>query len=260
MKRGIIITSFGTSHEDARKLYINPIVDRIREEFQADLVLKAFTSRMIISILKKRDDYYIYNLSQALEKMKEEGIKDILILPLLIIPGKEYDKIKKEVHDFLDLNRDFNIRIAKTLLSNIHDYERVVDALDLESYRKDEALVLMAHGTSHGADHAYEKIDEIIRDRSYENVFMASLDGEKSLDDLLEKLKQKGIDQVSLKPFMLLAGNHVKVDMSSDNKNSWKSRLEENGIGVSLDIEALGGNKGIQDIFIEHLNQILDRK
>ena len=257
VEKGIIVTSFGTSYEDARKSCIEPIENKIREEFDDYLVIRAFTSRVIISRLKKRDDYTVLYLTQALEHMKENGISDIYIQPLLIISGKEYDKISREVTKFMDANPEYNIKIGKPLLTDQEDYENAVDALDLKDVKEDQALVLMGHGTSHDADYAYGKIDGIIKYRGHDNVFVATLDGVKTIERVISKLKEKDIDTVKLRPFMLVAGDHAKNDMASDDEDSWKSVLEKNDIKVNLNISGLGQVEAIQDIFKEHLRDIL---
>lgn len=257
MKKGIIVTSFGTTYEDTRKLCIEPIEDRIREEFKDYLVLRAFTSRIVISRLKKRDNYLVDNPTEALAQMKEEGIKDIYIQPLLIIPGVEYDKIKKEVDKFLQTNQDFKVKIGQPLLSAEVDYEDVVDALSLKDDVSGEAIVFMGHGSYHSADSVYDKTENTIRNKGYKNVFMATVEGQKTIDDIVEKLVEDKIASVILKPFMLVAGDHAKNDMASDEEDSWKSILEKNNIEVNLQVSGLGEIDAIQDIFIGHLKDIL---
>ena len=56
MKKGILVTSFGTTFEETRKLCIESIENRIKDEFEDHLVLRAFTSRVVISRLKKHQD------------------------------------------------------------------------------------------------------------------------------------------------------------------------------------------------------------
>lgn len=257
MKKGIIVTSFGTTFADTRKLCIEPIEDRISHLFKDYLVLRAFTSRVVISRLKKKDNYIVDNPTEALEKMKENGIKDIYIQPLLIIPGIEYDKTKKEVDKFLESNSDFNIKIGNSLLSEDSDYENVVDALNLENDIPGQATIFMGHGTRHQADNVYDKIEKTKRDKGYNNVFMGTVEGKKTIEDIIAKLKEEKIESVNLKPFMLVAGDHARNDMASDDEDSWKSILEKNGIKVNVEICGLGQMTSIQDIFIEHLKDII---
>ncbi len=258
MKKGIIVTSFGTTYEDTRKRCIEPIEDRIRDKFKDCLVLRAFTSRVVISRLKKRDNYLVDNPEEALVKMKENGIKDIYVQPLLIIPGIEYDKTKKDVDKFLEENGDFKVEIGQPLLLEDIDYEDVVEALELDEDIEGVGTVFMGHGTYHSADYVYDKIENIIRGKGYKNIFMGTVEGQKTIEDIVQSLEENKIKSVTLRPFMLVAGDHAKNDMSSDDEDSWKSILEEAGIEVKLQVSGLGEIEGIQDIFIEHLENIME--
>lgn len=258
MKKGILVTSFGTTYEETRKLCIESIENRINEEFEDFLVLRSFTSRVVISKLKKRDNYLVDNPTEALEKMKKNGIKDIFIQPLLIIEGIEYEKIIKESEKFLEENKDFNIKIGKPLLTSDMDYERVVEGLKIKADITGEGTVFMGHGSDHNADIAYEKLEKTIREKGYRNVFVGTVEGEKNLDDITVQLLDKKIDKVNLKPFMLVAGDHATNDMASGDNDSWKSILERNDIKVEVEIKGLGEIKTIQDTFIDHLKDIIN--
>jgi len=257
MKKGILVTSFGTTYEQTRKLCIESIENRIKEEFEDSLVLRAFTSRMIMAKLKKRDNYFVDNPREALEEMKANGIKDIYIQPLLIIGGHEYDKIIREADEFLLDNKEFKISVGKPLLDSELDCKKVVEGLSFLSDKSNEAVVFMGHGSDHNADISYEKLENIIRTKGYNNVFIGTVEGRKTIDDIVVELKNKKIEKVNLKPFMLVAGDHATNDMASDDDDSWKSILERNNIKVEVEIKGLGEVRAIQDIFINHLKDTL---
>lgn len=250
MKKGLIVTSFGTTYEETRIKCIESIEDRIKEEFADCLVIRAFTSRRVINKLKKRDNYLVNTPTQAMIELKENGIKDIYIQPLLIIEGVEYEKILREARDFMVKN-NCNISIGKPLLSSELDYEKVVKAL----IHKDEAIVFMGHGSEHKADLSYKRLEKTIRDSGNENLFVGTVEGERSIEDVIVELKNKSIDKVLLKPFMLVAGDHAINDMASEEDDSWKVLLEKNNIQVTTELKGLGEIKGIQDIFIDHLKE-----
>jgi sirohydrochlorin cobaltochelatase len=258
LKKGILVTSFGTTYAETRKLCIESIENRIKEEYKEDLVLRAFTSGVVISRLKKRDNYFVDNPKEALERMKNEGIKDIYIQPLLLIKGHEYDKIFKYVDEFLEDNKNINIKIGKPLLTSETDYEKSVEALEIKEDKEGQAMIFMGHGSDHNADISYEELEQSFRKKGYENVFIGTVEGEKNLEEIIIKLKEKDIKKVKLMPFMLVAGDHATNDMASDEDDSWKTILRQNHIEVDVEIKGLGQVKAIQDIFIDHLKDILE--
>ena len=251
MKKGIIVTSFGTTYEETRIKCIESIENRIKEEFADCLVLRAFTSKMIIIKLKKRDNYLVKTLKEAMEEMMENGIKDIYIQPLLIIEALEYEKILREAIDFM-VKSNCNISIGKPLLSSELDYEMVTKGL----MNKDDAIVFMGHGSDHKADLSYKRLEKTIRDSGYKNVFIGTVEGERSIEDVIVELKSKSINKILLKPFMLVAGDHAINDMASEEDDSWKVLLEKSDIEVVTELNGLGEIKAIQDIFIDHLKEI----
>lgn len=250
MDKGIIVTSFGTTYEETRIKCIESIENRIRDEFKDYKVVRAFTSRKVINKIKKRDNYAVDTPTEALEKLFKEGIRDIYIQPLLIIEGLEYEKILREARDFIKEN-DCNISVGKPLLSQEDDYSRVISELKLEG-----PTVLMGHGSEHKTDISYEKLESKFR-RDNGDVFIGTVEGRKTLGDIIGELGEREIRDIKLRPFMLVAGDHVLNDMASDEEDSWKSVLERNGYQVDVQIQGLGEIEGIQDIFVDHLKEVL---
>lgn len=215
MKKGIIVVSFGTTYEETRKLCIESIENRIKEKYSNYIVLRAFTSQMVINKLKKRDNYFVDNPKEALEKMKKENIQEIYIQPLHIIPGHEYEKLLGQINSFLEQNPDFQIKTGNPLLYSSRDYAKVVDGLELN---KEETIVFMGHGTNHQVDISYKKLEKTFRDKGYRNVYVATVEGETTLEDIIPNLKANNIQDVKLRPFMLVAGDHAINDMASDEE------------------------------------------
>lgn len=257
LNRGIIITSFGTTFEKTRKLCIEPVEDLARERYSDDLVLRAFTSRIVAKRLKDRG-YIVKNPTEALEEMKKKEIKNIYIQPLLIIEGVEYEKTKKEIDKFMDANEDYNVKIGLPLLAEEKDYESVIDALQLEEYKSERALIFMGHGSYHEADRAYARLqDKFAKTKKDENIFVGTVEGAIGIEDIIGELKSRGIKKVELRPFMLVAGDHAVNDMASDEEDSWKTILEKEGFEVEATISGLGEIDRIREMFLEHLEDIL---
>ncbi len=247
MKRGIIVASFGTSYEKTRRLCIESIENKIKEEFKEDYVIRAFTSQMIIDKLKERDNLHIFNLKEAMEDMKAKEIKDVYIQPLHIIPGHEYEKLLS-----------LGAKVGKPLLYSEEDYKSIVEGLNIGTLDDNEALVFMGHGTDHESDKAYEKLEQFYRSKGMEKVYIGTVEGCKTIDNILDKLKKTNIEKVKLMPFMLVAGDHAINDMASDEDDSWKSILEKNGFQVEISLKGLGEYEIIQDMYLQHLKELME--
>lgn len=247
MKKGIIVASFGTSYEKTRRLCIESVEEDIRQAFAPISVERAFTSRIIRHRLKKRDNLDIMTEIEAVDKLKEEGVEDIYIQPLHIIAGHEYGKISS-----ID-----GVKLGLPLLSSDEDYKRAVEAVNSKDIDAD-ALILMGHGTDHEADESYKKLEKEYRRQGYENVYVATVEGEITIEDVLKRIEDKDYKRVLIQPFMLVAGDHATNDMASDEDDSWKSILESRGYEVEVNLKGLGEYQAIRDIYIDHLRDIME--
>lgn len=249
MGKGIIVASFGTSYERTRKLSIESVEDDIRDEFREIPVERAFTSRIIISRLKKRDGLDIFTEKEAVEKYRKDGIEDIYIQPLHIISGHEYEKISSIE----------GVTVGAPLLTSDEDYKKAVEAVNSKDLDGD-VLIFMGHGTNHEADVSYERLEREYRDQGYENVFVATVEGERTIEDVLVEMEEKNYKKIILQPFMLVAGDHATNDMASDEDDSWKTILEAKGYEVETRLKGLGEYQGIRNIYIDHLKDIMEEK
>lgn len=249
MKKGIIVASFGTTYEETRRLCIESIEDIIREEYKEHLVLRAFTSRIVVHRLKKRDNIHVLNEIEAIKEMKDQGIEEIYIQPLHIITGHEYEKLTK-----------FECKVGLPLLGSEEDYIKIVENIGSNELGDNEALVFMGHGSDHEADNAYEILEKTYHNKGFTNVFIGTVEGSKNIEDIVKELKEKNTKKIKLKPFMLVAGDHAINDMASEDDDSWKSILEKEGFQVEICLKGLGEYKIIQEIFLEHLEQIIGEK
>lgn len=250
---GIVVASFGTSFKEAREKSIEPIEMAIASTFDGYEVRRAFTSNMIVKKLKERDRLFIDTPSQAIEKMIKEGFKNIHVQPLHVIPGFEYEKVRKAVV-CANHHKDINITLGFPLLSREADYGELITAMfsNIDIEKNDEAYVFMGHGTSHYANACYSMLQVKINDIT-SNVFIANVEGYPSLDHIQVKLD--GYKKVTLMPLMIVAGDHAINDMAGDEEGSYKYMLEEKGKEVTCILKGLGEDKLIHDIFISRVQE-----
>ena len=74
---------------------------------------------------------------------------------------------------------------------------------------------------------------------------------------MVTRLQQQNVRRVHLMPLMLVAGDHAINDMASDDEDSWKTQLAQAGIEATPWLQGLGENPLIQQMFVEHLHDVL---
>lgn len=266
-KKAILVVSFGTTYADTRKLTTEAVEDKIRTAFPDYAVRHAFTSRIIIKTLADRDGLKFDTEKQALDKLKAEGYKEVIIQPLHIEAGDEYEKLMRVVKQY---EKSFDkISVGRPLLyytgqegEKPDDYLIAIKALQTQfpKLAKNEAVALMGHGGVNPSNTAYAALQLKFEDAGLKNTFVFTVEGYPTVENLIEKLKANKIKKVTLMPMMLVAGDHANNDMAGDDKESFKSQLIAAGFKVEAYIHGLGENPGIQDIYVQHTKDAIDNK
>ena len=189
----------------------------------------------------------------------DEGYTDVAILSLQTIPGEEFHNLYQNAHLFAQMAGGFEkIIVARPLLSSHEDMVRVAKAMlkNIPAGRKPEDVVLlMGHGTEkHPSDALYVAMNQILSELD-PNVWIATVDGYPSLNDLLPKLQEKKSKKTYLMPFMLVAGDHATNDMAGDRPDSWKSILTKNGYQCDITFKGTGEYPEIVDVWLDHLRE-----
>lgn len=253
-ENAILAVSFGTSHADTREKTIDRIEEDIQKAYPDDKVYRAWTSKMIIKKIWNRDGVKIFNVKEAMEQMKADGIKNVLVQPTHVINGIENDLMQEDVKAYADAFE--SISFGTPLLTTEEDNIRVAKAVaeDLQP-GKENALVLMGHGTSHYANSVYAALDYRFKDMGYDNIFLGTVEAYPSLVSLMKQVHAYHPKKVILAPFMIVAGDHAKNDLSSEEEDSWRSQFEKEGFQVECLLKGLGENETIRQIFIDHIEE-----
>ena len=123
-KKAILAVSFGTSHNDTREVTIDAIEKDMQAAFPEYPLYRAWTSKMIINKVNKRDHVHIDTVKEAMEKMRADGITDVLVQPTHVINGIENDIMKEEA---LSYREDFHsISFGDPLLTSEQDNREVI--------------------------------------------------------------------------------------------------------------------------------------
>lgn len=250
----LLVVSFGTSYNENRDKTIGAIEREMSVRFPGREIRRAFTSKMIIKKLAERDNEKIDYITEAMERLVDDGIRDVIVQPTHIMCGTEYDDVVREVSEFAN---DFDkLSIGRPLLYGESDYDDVVDVIEKtilsEVSGEDATVVLMGHGTEHQANSAYSQLAYKLILSGHPNVFVTTVEGFPSFDDTLSLMKGKGYKSVVAHPFMVVAGDHANNDMAGDEDDSLKSIFESEGYDVKCVIKGLGEYKEFRELFVEH--------
>ena len=256
----LLVVSFGTSYNDNRCNTIGAIENALENTFPDWSVRRAFTSQIIIDHVKSRDGEEIDNVKQALDRAVENGVKKLVIQPTHLMNGFEYTDLTEEVSQYADAFD--KISIGEPLLSTDEDFKAVEEAITGATASYDDgqtAIVFMGHGTEADSNAIYARMQENLKADKYENYYIGTVESTPTVNDVLELVKAGDYKRVVLRPLMVVAGDHANNDMAGDEDDSWKSIFEAAGYDVECVLEGLGSVDAIQEMYVAHAQEAIDK-
>ena len=252
-EKELLVISFGTSFNDSRRLTIGGIEAALEKAFPDWSVRRGFTSQIIIDHVRTRDGEEIDNVDEALNRAADNGVKTLLVQPTHLMHGYEYNDLVDELAMYADAFD--KIAVGEPLLTSDEDFARVAEIIVEATKEYDDggtAICFMGHGTEAESNDVYAKMQQVLKDKGYENYYIGTGEAEPSLDDVLEAVKEGDYKKVVLEPLMIVAGDHANNDMAGDEPDSWKSTFEAEGYEVTCLLRGLGEMEPIQELFVEH--------
>lgn len=271
----ILVVSFGTSFNDSRVSDIKSIEDALQEANPDWSVRRAFTAQIIINHVQARENQFIDNMEQALERAVENGVKNLVVQPTHLMHGAEYDEVMDVLEGYMD--KFETVKVAEPLLGEVGndatvinaDKKAVAEALTaevvkdagyetLDAAKEDKtAFVYLGHGTSHTANVSYSQMQTQMGELGYDNVFIGTVEGEPegtACEDVIEAVAEAGYTKVILRPLMVVAGDHANNDMAGEDEDSWISMFDASGKfeSVEAQVVGLGEIEAIQQMYVEH--------
>lgn len=248
-KKALLCVSFGTSYPETLNKTIGAIERTLAEAFPDYEVRRAFTSGMIIRKIARLDGVRIDDVPGAMQKLAEEGFREVLVQPTHFMPGYEYDKAAAAVRAFG--GKYDKLSLGKPLLWDNTDRKALAQILTELSDAKDTATVWMGHGTEHGANAVYTELQSLVPS----NCVIGTVEAAPTLEDALTRVKGTGLHRVILRPMMMVAGDHATNDMAGDDHDSWKTVFAREGFDVTCIREGLGQVPAIRSMFVAHARQ-----
>ena len=287
-KKAIVLAGFGTSYPSAL-VPITNIQKQVQKAFPDVAVKVAFTSNIIRGIWHKRQHdqkflaenknipreiLYVKGPLATIADLQDGGYRTIIVQPTHIYNGEEFTDICAYVNG---LNAIKTIKpkfapfvklvIGRPALGQYgprYDYHEDMKVgakalhADVALAKKEGAiLVYMGHGNEFYSTGIYAEFQQTMRE-TYPGIkiFIGTVEGFPSLENVLSGLKHVGAGKVLLKPLMIVAGDHANNDMAGPDKDSWKSMMTQEGIKVHPILHGLGQNDEWAQIYVKHIQDV----
>ena len=252
----ILVVSFGTSYNDSRHITIGAIEDAIRETYPDYDVRRAFTAQIIIDKLAERDGIVIDNFEQAMDKLVEEGVQQVVVQPTHLMAGYEYTDVLNSLQQNYADKFDA-IVLGDPLLTSDEDYSEVVEAICDATAAYDDgqtAICFMGHGTEADSNEDYAHLQQVLTDAGHTSYFVGTVEATPTFDDVVEAAQAAGFTRAVLRPLMVVAGDHANNDMAdTEDPDSFASKFIAAGFEVECVVEGLGQLVAIDDIYVRHV-------
>jgi len=254
VKKGILLVAFGSSEASAQVSFEN--IDRsVRKAYPGIPVRWAYTSHIIRAKLAKQGRM-LDSPEVALAKMQDEKFTHVAVQSLHTIGGAEYHDLRRTVGAFKMMGGFERIILAYPLMATQEDMARVVDAILAtipKERKKNEAVVLMGHGTHHPSNAFYAALMFQLQLED-PNIFVGTVEGYPEVGLIQELMLQKDIKKAYLMPFMSVAGDHAKNDMAGAEDDSWMSILTKAGIECVPVLKGTAEYDEFVDIWVRHID------
>ena len=254
----LLVVSFGTSYNDNRDLTIGAVERAIEKAYPQYEIRRAFTSQIILDILKERDQLEIDNVKQAMERLIADGVRDVVIQPTHVMPGIEYDGVIAQIGAYRE--RFHSMKVGRPLLVEDRDYDTLIVALAEETApynTSDTAMVFMGHGTEHAANATYPKLQQKLIQAGFHNFFIGTVEAEPTVEDVLADVRKTDAKKVVLLPLMVVAGDHAHNDMAGDAEDTWKAVFANAGYETQCVLKGLGQYPAVRQMFVDHVADAL---
>ena len=257
-EKELLVVSFGTSYNESRCIDIGSIEEAMEEAFPDWSVRRAFTSQIVIDHILKRDGEKIDNVTEALDRAANNGVKTLVVQPTHLMHGYEYNDLRNELAEYADAFD--KIVLAEPLLNSDADFENVAETIQfVGSYFEDgeTAICLMGHGTEAESNSVYSFMQEVFSMSGFDDYFVGTVEAKPSVEDVLKKVQAGSYKRVVLLPLMVVAGDHAHNDMAGDGEDSWKSIFEAAGYEVECVLSGLGEYPPVCDIYVQHTREAM---
>ena len=256
MKKGILLVSFGSANREAVEDSLGKLEAETKEHFSSYAVYRAFTSEKICEKWQNTYQCPVDSLEKAFHRMKKDGMEQVIIQPIYVVQGKEYEKVRKQVDMWKNQFRI--LKLGKALLSQEEDYKRCVHAIrNRWKAEPGKSRVIVGHGTKEASQSAYGMLEYTFRALGDSDVAVGTLSGYPAIREVLWNLSRQHPEKIELIPFFLIRGEKAEQEILHP-ETGWAARLREEGYEVETIRSGLLELEEIRRILLDHIEEAIE--
>lgn len=257
----IVIAAFGSTNK--AKAILQLFQEKLEKNYPDEDIYWAYTSEII------RKKLNLPSLQQTLAQVEADGYRKVVVQPLHIFPGTEYQQMAETCSFFPGLR----VLLSETLLHRWDFAKELLEVIEPELLSPEEGYNLLAlHGTPLAADPVniiYLGLQSMVDDM-YPNVLAATVEGVPDHEAVMARIKREDLvskyKKIKIIPMMYFAGLHADEDLMG-TEDSWRSTLEDLGFVVDcprietdgiLSYKGLGFYPEVNDAFLERLKRTME--
>lgn len=256
MEKALLCVSVGTTAPAADG--ITAVETALRQAAPDCWFARAYTNGGIRRVLAARGQP-VDSLPEALERLKQQGCRQVLVQPTHFLYGTEYETLRTQVQA---AESEFAVlRLGRPLLAGTDDVQALAKAV-MQAYppQSGEALVLVGHGTDQFAGVVYPALQTAFWLAGRQDVLVGTVEGWPGQPEVLAQLQKSGVRAVHLAPLMLAAGRHARRDIAGNAPASWQSVLQTAGYSVRVTLRGLGELPTVQELYRQRLREMAQRE
>jgi sirohydrochlorin cobaltochelatase len=248
----IVMAVFGTTSR-AETTY-RLIDTQVRETFPGHEIHWAYSSRMVKNLMQRKKDMTIKHPHEILRELYKKGHKWAVVQSVHLIGGHEFFRLLHEIQ-----GEEIRTSVGMPLLTSPDDHIRVGRCLEpIIHEHPGMAVLLIGHGTDHPSWTTYPAFQQTCRRMFGNRIFVGAVENFPPSEGLIAEVAMAGFKEALLLPFLLVAGMHYRDDLTSEESDSWSSRLKKAGISVKVFPHGIGSLSCVSDIFCDHIREALD--
>ena len=119
-------------------------------------------------------------------------------------------------------------------------------------------MLLVGHGSKKSSNKLYNVIEDAVKEISNKKVYMATLEGEKTIDNIIGNIVNDEVNSLLIKPLFIIPGKHVISDISSGD-GSWMEILKEKNINIAINENSLLQYEKIRKLYIKNIREAIKK-